>query len=209
MSGFRWWLADRVSLLLPADERDAVRGDLAESGEGGGEVLVQVLGLAARRQTAEWKNWRQWCVLLLAIGIGLKLVRQSAPLIHMSAVDAWMYLANWRMADVGNTGFWRLMLFESGQILLPGLLLMIVSMMAGAALGLGVARRNAPAACAVASIALTVANFANVPQDPLLGPAFIRALYAFVMLAAVVLLPAACGLRLSTSLRTWSGHRLP
>ena len=46
MSGLGWWPADRVSLLLSAEERDAVRGDLAESGEGGREALH---GLVPRR----------------------------------------------------------------------------------------------------------------------------------------------------------------
>jgi hypothetical protein len=209
VSSFCWWLADRVSLLLSMDERDAVRGDLAESGEDGREALRELLGLVARRQAAGWKNWRQWCVLLLATGMGLKLMRQSAPLIHMSAVYAWMYLANWRMADVGNSGFWRLMLQESGQILLAGLLPMAGSLVAGVVIGMAVARRNAVAAGAVAGAALTVANFANVPQDPVLGPAFVRALYAFLMLVAVILFPAACGLRLSASLRPRFRHRLP
>jgi hypothetical protein len=209
MSSFCWWLAGRMSLLLPADEREVVRGDLAESGESGREALVQVLGLAARRQVAGWKNWRPWCALLLATGVGLKLVRQSAPLIHMSAVYAWMYLANWRMADAGNSGFWHLLMRESAQILLRGLWLMIVSMVAGMAIGLSVSRRSAVTTGAVVCLALMVANVANVPQDPALGPPFARALYAFLMLAVIVLLPAWYGLRLSASLRTWFGHRLP
>lgn len=209
MSGLCWWLADRVSLLLSSEERDAVRGDLAESGEGGGEVLVQVLGLAARRQAAGWKNWRPWCALLLATGIGLKLVRQSAPLIHMSATYAWMYLANWRMADAGNAGFWRLLLRESAEILLTGLLLTVSSLAAGVVIGMSVAQRNAAVSGAVCCVALMAPNLANVPENPVLGPAILRALYALLMLAAVVLLPAICGLRLSASLRSRFGHRLP
>lgn len=84
---------------------------------------------------------------------------------------------------------------------------MIVSLVVGLAIGLSVARRHAVTAGAVACAALTVANFANVPQDPALGPAFIRPLYAFRMLAALVLLPAMCALL--GSLRTRFGHRLP
>jgi hypothetical protein len=209
MSSFSCWLADRMSLLLPADERDVVRGDLAESGEGGGEALVQVLGLAARRQAAGWKNWRPWCVLLLATGMGLKLARQSAPLIHISATYAWMYLANWRMADAGNAGFWRLLLRESAQILLSGLWLTISSLAAGVVIGMSVAQRNAAVSGAVCCVALMAPNFANVPQNPLLGPAILRGLYALLMLAAAVLLPATYGLRLSASLRSRFGHRLP
>jgi len=209
VSGLCWLLADRVSLLLATEERDAVRGDLAESGEGGGEVLVQVLGLAARRQAAGWKNGRPWCALLLATGMGLKLVRQSAPLIHLSATYAWMYMANWRMADAGNAGFWRLLLRESAQILLSGLLLTVSSLAAGVVIGMSVAQRNAAVSGAVCCVALMAPNFANVPQNPVLGPAILRALYALLMLAAVVLLPAVCGLRLSASLRSRFGQRLP
>jgi hypothetical protein len=203
------WLADRVSLLLSRDERDAVRGDLAESGEGGSEVLGELLGLVARRQAAGWTNWRPWCAVLLATGMGLKLMRQSAPLIHVSATYAWMYLANWRMADLGNAGFWRLLLRESAQILLSGLLLMGASLAAGVVIGMSVAQRNAAVSGAVCCVALMAPNFANTPQNPVLGPAILRALYTCLMLAAVVLLPAICGLRLSASLRSRSVHRLP
>jgi len=209
VSGLCWLLADRVSLLLATEERDAVRGDLAESGESGREALGELLGLVARRQAAGWKNWRPWCALLLATGMGLKLVRQSAPLIHMSATYAWMYLANWRMADAGNAGFWRLLLQESAQILLTGLLLTVSSLAAGVVIGMSVAQRNAAVSGAVCCVALMAPNFANVPQNPVLGPAILRALYALLMLAAAVLLPAVCGFRLSSSLRTWFGHRLP
>ena len=34
-----WWLVDIVSQGLEPDERDAVRGDLAECGETGGQAL--------------------------------------------------------------------------------------------------------------------------------------------------------------------------
>lgn len=47
-----WWLVDMVSQGLEPDERDDVRGDLAECGETAGQVLCQVLGLVVRRQAA-------------------------------------------------------------------------------------------------------------------------------------------------------------
>ena len=52
MTRICWWLADRVSRLLEPDEREAVRGDLEETGAAGGKALRDVLGLAARRQAA-------------------------------------------------------------------------------------------------------------------------------------------------------------
>jgi hypothetical protein len=45
-----WWLVDIASRMLEPDERDAVRGDLAESGVTGGYALRDLLGLLARRQ---------------------------------------------------------------------------------------------------------------------------------------------------------------
>ncbi|MPY90708.1 MAG: PQQ-binding-like beta-propeller repeat protein [Luteitalea sp.] len=45
-----WWSVDMVSRLLEADERDAVRGDLTESGASGERALRDVLGLVMRRQ---------------------------------------------------------------------------------------------------------------------------------------------------------------
>ena len=45
-----WSLVDIVSRMLERDERDAVRGDLAEAGERAGKALLQVLGLAVRRR---------------------------------------------------------------------------------------------------------------------------------------------------------------
>jgi hypothetical protein len=55
-----WWLVDVLSETLEPDERDAVRGDFAESGESGGQALRGLIGLAVRRQAALWKDWRPW-----------------------------------------------------------------------------------------------------------------------------------------------------
>jgi hypothetical protein len=47
-----------VSHALEPDEQAAVLGDLAESGETGHRALAGLLGLAIRRQTAFWKDWK-------------------------------------------------------------------------------------------------------------------------------------------------------
>jgi hypothetical protein len=68
MTGIGWSLVDFVSQLLERDEREAVRGDLAEAGENAWQGLLDVLGLVIRRQAGLWKNWRPW---LAAFGLAL------------------------------------------------------------------------------------------------------------------------------------------
>jgi hypothetical protein len=68
MTSFGWSLVDAVSQLLERDEREAVRGDLAEAGESAWQGLRDVLGLVIRREAALWKNWRPW---LAAFGLAL------------------------------------------------------------------------------------------------------------------------------------------
>jgi hypothetical protein len=57
-----WWCIDRLSGMLEPAEREAVRGDLAESGAAAPRALGEVLGLVIRRQAALWKDWRPWIV---------------------------------------------------------------------------------------------------------------------------------------------------
>src|SRR5260221_2332799 len=64
MTRIGWWLVDTVSRMLEPDEREAVRGDFAESGETSAQALLNVLGLVARRQAAFWKDWRPWLALV-------------------------------------------------------------------------------------------------------------------------------------------------
>ena len=78
MTRICWWLVDRVSRILKSDEREAVRGDFAESDETGGEALRDLLGLVVRRQADLWKNWRPWVALLGLAGIAAVLLSQIA-----------------------------------------------------------------------------------------------------------------------------------
>jgi hypothetical protein len=59
-----WWLVDVLSRMLDADERQAVRGDLAESGESVVRVIRDVLDLIVRRQVGLWAGWQPWLALL-------------------------------------------------------------------------------------------------------------------------------------------------
>jgi len=50
--------------MLESGEREAVRGDLAESGETGSQALRHVVGLVIRRQLSIWTDWRPWLTLV-------------------------------------------------------------------------------------------------------------------------------------------------
>lgn len=58
-----------ASLSLEAAERSVVLGDLAESNAGLLESLLSILGLAARRQLALWRDWQPWLALLGIAGL--------------------------------------------------------------------------------------------------------------------------------------------
>ena len=80
MTRVRWWLVDRLSRMLEPGEREAVRGDIAESGETAGQALRNVLSLVVRRQAALWKGWRPWltfAALVAPLGILLSLGSQN------------------------------------------------------------------------------------------------------------------------------------
>ena len=59
-------LLELAARLLRPDDREAVLGDWAEAGQGSWRGLVEILGLAMRRETELWNNWRPW---LAAFGI--------------------------------------------------------------------------------------------------------------------------------------------
>ncbi|WP_321476654.1 hypothetical protein [uncultured Paludibaculum sp.] len=68
MTGIGWSLVDAVSQFLAFDEREAVLGDFAETGEGPWHGLLDVAGLVIRRQLTPWRDWRPW---LAAFGLAL------------------------------------------------------------------------------------------------------------------------------------------
>jgi peroxiredoxin len=101
-----WWLVDRVSRMLQPDERTAVRGDLAESGESCGQALRDVLGLIIRRQASLWMDWRPWLALVgLVVPLGILLSLVSRRTADWSAIHIWLYANNWDWAFLGNTAF--------------------------------------------------------------------------------------------------------
>ena len=142
MSRFCWWWADVVARTLEPGEREAVRGDLAESGETGGQALVEVLGLALRRQAAPWMDWPAWLVLaglVLPLGVLLCLIaRRNAD---GSAIYLWLYGNNWDPSYWSSPGLRHELVQHAAAILTGYFTLFCWSWSSGFLLG-GVSRRR-------------------------------------------------------------------
>jgi hypothetical protein len=61
-------LLQAAARLLERHERDAVLGDLTETGASAWQGLSGVLGLVIRREIALWYDWRPW---IAAFGVAL------------------------------------------------------------------------------------------------------------------------------------------
>lgn len=200
MNGFYWWLAEGASRLLEPAERDAVRDDLAESGESGLQALFGLLGLVARRQAAWWRGWRPWPALAGLAPLGLLLTQHAAHVSHLSAIYLWMYVDNWRMADIGNSGYWWLMTQVGAPLVWSCILLMAWSWAGGMAVGV-LARRTIGVNGVLFYGALALAAIAQVPHrnfgdDRVFALAFYRVVYPLMVQSALVMLPALWGMTL-------------
>ena len=75
-------LAERATIFLAPKDRDAVLGDLAETGTNGWSALRSVLGLVVWQQMEPWRAWQPWVagsvalagsLLLLGVSFGLSM----------------------------------------------------------------------------------------------------------------------------------------
>ena len=145
MSRFCWWLTDLMSRTLEPDEREVVRGDLAESGETSWQALLDVLGLALRRQSALWMNWRPWLVLVgLVLPLGVLLCLISRRDADHSAIYLWLYVNNWDPSSLSNPGFRHELAQQIGAILRGYFTLFCWSWSSGFLLGSVSRRRSLP-----------------------------------------------------------------
>lgn len=89
-----WWI-DRLASALHSEEREAVLGDLEESGLCGWRAAVQVGGLVARRQAAPWMTPRPWVGLVGIAGVcGASLAGLAMSLTRDAGMQArtwWRY----------------------------------------------------------------------------------------------------------------------
>lgn len=136
MSRFYWWLVDVISRTLDADEREAVRGDLAESGATGRQALRDVFGLVFRRQAALWMHWKPWLTLVfLIVPLSMLLSLASKRTSDGSSVYIWMYAGNWNWDLLKNAGFWYELVHVIWIVLLEYMTLACLSWTCGFVLG--------------------------------------------------------------------------
>ena len=63
------WLVRFMARALEPAEREAVLGDLTERGSSNTQAMLDVLGLAVRRQLMIWRTWRPWFALIGIVGL--------------------------------------------------------------------------------------------------------------------------------------------
>ena len=91
MNGFWQHLVAFASRALDLTEREAVLGDLAESGVRRAEALRDILGLVLRRQVAYWRDWRPWLALAGLVGpMSLLLAFNAVPLARSYELYIWI-----------------------------------------------------------------------------------------------------------------------
>jgi hypothetical protein len=94
MNRICWWLVERLSRRLEPGERDAVLGDIAESGESGRGALRDLLGLAVRRQAAALTEARS--------RDGLALAGLIAPVGMLTGPASWWVI--WQLHSLLSNG---------------------------------------------------------------------------------------------------------
>lgn len=101
------WVVGHLTRLLNEDEREVVRGDLAECHTPTARALREVLGLVLRRQAAPWLAVEPWLALLtVVIPIGFLLSHASRSWAEGAAEEILLYGRLWDFSYLANPG-WR------------------------------------------------------------------------------------------------------
>jgi len=107
MTRIAWWMVESLSRLLDGDEREVVRGDLAECGTNPAQALCEMIGLVIRRQAVLWCDWRPWFMLAsVVIPIGLLLSYATRSWGVTSGTDISIYWRFWDFSYLAVPG-WR------------------------------------------------------------------------------------------------------
>jgi hypothetical protein len=214
-----WWLVDTVSRTLEPDERDAVRGDFAESGETAGQALRDVLGLVVRRQAALWKDWHPWLALVfLIVPLGMQLSIVSRITAQTNSTYLWLYANNWDWALLRYAEFWYELANSAAVVFLSCLTLVCWSWTAGFVLG-SISRRIAPVYGVLFCLMLVFGGLFGAPRylaylwqyidrpaspdthDPIFALAFYRAMLPLIVQAALVAVPSLWGMHRGAGVR--------
>jgi hypothetical protein len=201
MTPFCWRLVDVLSRWLEPREREAVRGDIAESGENCRQALRDVAGLVVRRQAALWKSWRPWVALsLVAVPLGITLGRASARTAHTSAIYIWLYANNWDWALVKYAGFRHDIAQYTAAFALSYFSLVCAAWVSGFALG-WLSRRAVPFNAAFFCLIVLLTKYQPAPfggghaNAPVFALAFYRVAFPWIVQVTLVLLPSLWGMR--------------
>ncbi|HEY3453238.1 MAG TPA: hypothetical protein VGK64_01470 [Bryobacteraceae bacterium] len=189
---------DLVSRALAPEEREAVRGDITESGATAGRALLDVLGMIVRRQAASWSRLGTWVILLCLVlplsAILLSMVSRTATL---TAVYSWLYVNNWTPGYLA-AGFRQDLLHNLAFFAVSCFKLIFVAWSAGLALGF-ISRRSI-GSNGLLFLLVLVAGLLLRPhsQDGGNGPVFLLSFYRrvlpIVMLAVLVVIPSIRGM---------------
>jgi len=215
MSNLGWDLATTMAAALDTEEKNAVLGDLAESGVGGARALREVCGLVLRRQAQLWMDWRPWALLLAVVApLGFVLSIESRLTAGINSVYLWLYLNNFGTDLLRNHGFWYELGSSVPLVLSSFLRLACWSWIAGMLIGFA-SKRVIKSSYLALLIVLLLAFAVGVPfylaqfDRIFLGPArvmpnqngpiaqvpFYRFLYPWLVQLVVVAVPAVYGIR--------------
>jgi hypothetical protein len=212
-----WGLVEISSRMLDPEEREAVRGDLAESGQAGSRALRDVLGLVARRRAALWTDGRPWLALVgLVVPLGMLLSIVSKGTADGSAVYIWMYANNLDWGIVRTAGFWYEFAHSIPIILLPYLMLACWSWTCGFVIGSAsrrIVRFNSVLLCITLlfGVLFGAPRYFEyywqhlrrafplpglpAPNDPVFALAFYRVMLPLIVQALLVVIPSVSGMR--------------
>jgi hypothetical protein len=205
-------LAAWLSGLLEPDDRDVVRGDIAESRAGGRQALRDVLSVLVHRQAAEWMHWRPWLTLaVLVVPLGVLLGHASRSWTDYTVVEIIQLARLWDWALVANPGsrealVWYVAYLAASVVALAGW-----SWTCGFALG-SLSRRTRLMSGMLFCLLVVVSTVGSTTGPRYARPALFSLAYYSVILplfiqVTLVVLPAMSGL--SRSVRRGSLPLLP
>jgi hypothetical protein len=207
MTGVVSRLADAVSQRLDPEEREAVWGDLEESGASATSRLCEVLGLVVRRQAEQWADWRPWLGLFgVAIPTGALLSFISRNWSDVMAIDSYVYATHWTSYIFRSPGARLDLVGVVLRFLMMSIALMGWAWSAGSALG-SISRRTTWVSGAAFTILIFTATWGTTTVarvNPLSASVFTTSLgvvLPHVVRIDLVVLPALWGMR--------NGSRLP
>lgn len=203
-------MTDALSHALDPEEREAVLGDIAESGATANHAFRDVLGLVVRRQTALWKSAWPWLTLAgLIIPFGLLLSLISRRTADGSAICLWLYANNWDPAFLASSLYWHDLARHTADTFLSFMSLSCFSWITGFALGT-VSRKATPMNAVLFCLVLILGEFVpgvvgaarNYGNSVVFALIFYRVVWPLMVQSILVFLPALAGMR-----HAWRRHR--